>query len=146
VTVPSFVPTSSGTLRIQCDAGDNNDRVYIDQVTITKLTGSGLIESFITINEAEDQEFSPHDLNLGEGMEDGDQLYVYPNPVNDVLNISSRGDLQNIRLMSMDGLEIKVPATAISRKQIDIHDLAPGIYFIWIQSGEEWYPLKFSKM
>ncbi|MBL0006899.1 MAG: hypothetical protein IPP25_06850 [Saprospiraceae bacterium] len=38
-TVPGFVPTTAGSLRIQCDASDDSDRIFVDAVKITKFYG-----------------------------------------------------------------------------------------------------------
>jgi hypothetical protein len=76
----------------------------------------------------------------------GENLSVYPNPVSDLLNISFNGDIQSIRLMSLDGREIAVSKESLRNKQLDIQHLATGMYFLWVQSGNEWFPVKFSKM
>jgi Metallo-peptidase family M12/GEVED domain/Secretion system C-terminal sorting domain len=146
VTVPNFNPTTAGSFRIQCDASDNSDQIYVDQVIITKITGSNLIEPGIRIQEVSGPIVSPVGLNLNQKTDTGEELFVYPNPVNDVLNISFNGNIENIRMMSLDGKEIKVAETAVAQKQIDIYALAPGIYFLWVQSAGEWYPTRFSKM
>ncbi len=143
VTIPNFVPTPAGTLRIQCDASDNNDQIYIDAVTISRLDGAALIESGITIEEVPGPlVFPANDLQADAGKE----LVVYPNPVQDILNISFNGEIQSIRIVSLDGRDVKVNETNLSKKMLDISPLAPGIYFLYVQSNGEWYQTKFSKM
>ena len=71
---------------------------------------------------------------------------VYPNPVNDVLHIAFEGDIQSIRLMSIDGIQMKVSEESVKDKQMDIHHLTAGMYFLWIQSADQWYPVKFNKL
>jgi len=146
VTVPNFIPTTSGTLRIQCDASDNNDQVYIDQVTITRLNGAGLIESGFSIEEVAGPVVIPNQVPSAEKTDSGEELKVYPNPANDVLNISYNAPIQQLRMTSLDGMEIKISETAVARKQIDIHSLVPGIYFLWVQTRDHWYPIKFIRM
>jgi hypothetical protein len=141
VTVPNFTPTMAGTLRIQCDASDNNDQIYVDQVTITKLTGSSLPEAYVVLEEAGGKEFAPQ-LSLPDA---GQELHVYPNPVHDVLNIQYGREISSIRMVSMQGRDIDVSEEAIRSKQINIQSLAPGIYILYIQSEGEWYPVRFSK-
>jgi len=146
VIVPNFVPTNTGSFRIQCDASDNNDQVFIDQVTITKLNGSGLPQQFVTIEEASTPHvvLNPNYLSTSEDVVN--ELLVYPNPGKDVLYISYAAPIQEIRMVTMDGVSIKIPETSVMKKEIDIQDLAPGIYFLWIQSGGEWIPTRFSKL
>jgi len=73
-------------------------------------------------------------------------LSVFPNPVNDILNISFKKDIDAVRIVSLQGQDIRVPVVARDNRQIDINQLAPGIYFLYVQSGNEWYPVRFSKM
>jgi len=144
VTVPGFVPTN-GTFRIQCDASDDTDQVFIDQVTITKLTGSALPASMVEIHEigkVDDGSSVFADVDDDHSTD----LSVFPNPVNDILNISFKKDIDAVRIVSIQGQDIRVPVIARDNRQIDINQLAPGIYFLYVQSGNEWYPVRFSKM
>lgn len=50
---------------------------------------------------------------------------VYPNPANNVLNISSTEDVASVRLMTTDG---KVVATAVSSTSVNVADLNAGMY------------------
>jgi hypothetical protein len=142
VSVPGFTPNASAKLRIQCDASDDTDQVYIDQVTITKLTGTQLIRDGVVVKPVVEVPQAP----IASKSASGENLSVYPNPVSDLLNISFNGDIQSIRLMSLDGREIAVSKESLRNKQLDIQHLATGMYFLWVQSGNEWFPVKFSKM
>jgi hypothetical protein len=143
ITIPNFVPTSAGTLRIQCDASDDNDQIFIDAVTITRLNGANLIESGITIDEVTGPTIIPsHDIQQDASKE----LFVYPNPVRDVLNISFDGEIDAIRVVSLEGKEVKIGETNETKKLLDISQLSPGIYFLTVLSNGNWYPTKFSKM
>ncbi len=142
VTLSNFTPTSAGTFRIQCDASDDFDQVYIDAVTITSLNGPALIESGTTIEEVAHPTVVPNDLVSDATKE----LKVYPNPATDELNISFNGEIQSVRIVSLEGKVMSVTETNEQNHLIDISQLAKGIYFISVQSGGEWYPTKFSKM
>lgn len=143
VTVPGFVPNSSAKLRIQCDASDDTDQVYIDQVTITKMTGSPLIKDGLVLKEVAELPGKPV---VSTSTDIGEQIVVYPNPAKEILNISIPAEMTAIRMMSLDGVEISVSHEDVVQKQINIQQLAPGMYFLWVQSGNEWYPVKFTKM
>jgi hypothetical protein len=146
VTVPGFTPTSAGTFRIQCDASDNNDQVFIDQVTISKTSGGGLIEDYVVVEEVVVPPVAPKPLDLPVASNEINELITYPNPATDILNISYPSDIQQIRIVTMEGLLVRVPQTEAAKKQVDIQTLSPGIYLLWIQSGGEWYPSRFSKL
>ena len=142
-TVPGFVPTTAGSLRIQCDASDDSDKIFVDAVKITKFTGPALIKEGIQIKTIlESPDASVDTISSNEIAEPT----VYPNPVNDVLHIAFEGDIQSIRLMSIDGIQMKVSEEAVKDKQMDIHHLTAGMYFLWIQSADQWYPVKFNKL
>ncbi len=145
VVVPNFAPTSNASFRIQCDASDNNDQVFIDQVTITKLTGTALIEEGMTIEEVGGPLAVGYEASITDPDADK-ELMVYPNPVQDFLNLSFDGDITGVRVMGLDGREMKVTATNHNNKMVDISYLSPGIYFIWVESAGEWYPSRFSKI
>jgi len=142
-TVPGFVPTTAGSLRIQCDASDDTDKIFVDAVKITKFTGPALIKEGIqikTILELPDAPVADSQIDSFAAPR------VYPNPVSDVLNISFDGDIQSIRMMSIDGQQIKMSEQVVKDKQIDIHHLTTGMYFLWIESADQWYPVKFNKL
>lgn len=143
LTVPNFVPNSSCRFRIQSDASDDTDQIYVDKVTISKLTGPALIEPGIKIKEIQQL---PGDVGAEDRPTIDRDLMVYPNPASDVLNISFNSDIESIRLMSLEGQQIKISDKAAAEKQINIQQLAPGMYFLWIQSGGEWQQVKFTKM
>ena len=142
-TVPGFTPTTQGKFRIQCDASDDTDQVFIDQVIIKKITGSQLIEEYMSVAEILETPVKPTVQSDNAKLE---APVVYPNPANDELNISFQGDIQSIKLMSLSAVEYKVDMQSAVDKRLNVHELAPGMYFLWIQSGDEWYPLKFTKL
>lgn len=143
VTVPNFVHTTAGTFRIQCDAGDNTDQVYIDGVTITRLNVASMNESIIDTHVVQGHEVNPTPLNLVGAKK---VLTVYPNPANDILNISFDGNIQSIRIFSLEGKEVKIHEMNESERNLDISQLTSGIYFLAVLSEGEWYPMKFSKI
>jgi hypothetical protein len=71
---------------------------------------------------------------------------VYPNPVRDVLNISFNGEINDFRVVSLEGKEVKIGETNETKRLLDISQLSPGIYFLTVLSNGTWYPTKFSKM
>jgi len=139
ITVPNFTPTSSGTFRIQCDASDNNDNVYIDAVIITRLNANAIGQPVQNLSVA------GNTSNLAAHLEN-EEVFVYPNPVRDALHISFSGDIQSARLLNVNGQVINVAEESIANKQINTASLAPGLYILWVESAGEWHPARFSKM
>ncbi len=143
LSIPNLEPTVQGKLRIQCDASDDSDNIYIDAVTITKTIGAPLIEAGLTIKQAVDLP-EPEQNQLASGV--NEEITVYPNPANDILNIAYGGNIKAIRLMSMHGVETSISHEAIAQKQLDIHQLMPGMYFLWIQTEDDWQSVRFNKL
>lgn len=142
VTVPNFLPTT-GKFRIQADASGDNDMLYVDQVTITRLGGGAAPEATITIEEVADTDAPFIPVNH---IEEEASLTVYPNPATDFLNISFNREIGALRLASIDGREFKVSHEVGQTKVLNIQALVPGIYILSIESGGEWYPIRFNKM
>ncbi|MES2862879.1 MAG: T9SS type A sorting domain-containing protein [Bacteroidota bacterium] len=54
---------------------------------------------------------------------------VFPNPVNDILNIETTLDLQSVEIYSIQGQKVLFS----QQKQVNVSDLSAGIYFVRIQ-------------
>lgn len=70
-------------------------------------------------------------------------LSMYPNPVSDVLNISSNNGLaiQNITITDINGRTVKQATTS----QINVSDLASGTYIVKVQADKGTATSKFIK-
>lgn len=68
-------------------------------------------------------------------------LEVYPNPIQDIVNIRSSSFTQetSATLYSVDGKRIAIYTSDVSGQtiRIDLSTMATGIYFVQIQSGEK---------
>lgn len=137
IAVPNFVPTPAGSFRIQCDASDNNDQVFIDAVIITSLNADPVGDPPQNISVL------PNHSNLP-AYNHGKEIFIYPNPAKDILHFTFSGDIQSIRLINLDGKILKMESIGVDQ-QNDIHDLTAGLYFLWIQSEGEWYRARFIK-
>lgn len=56
-------------------------------------------------------------------------MKVYPNPVNDILNIETETDIKSVEIYNLQGQKIK---TVLS-KQLNVSDLAAGIYMVRVE-------------
>lgn len=126
---------SNAQFRFQNDASDNNDLIYIDQVTITGLSGTtrGNENSIIALGTLNtDDEFN------------GEALLVYPNPVKgNILNVSiPEIESFTYRIMNIVGQTI---TNGHSNGQIDVSKLDAGVYLIEVNDGEDISTKKFIK-
>jgi Secretion system C-terminal sorting domain/Concanavalin A-like lectin/glucanases superfamily len=60
------------------------------------------------------------------------EVSLYPNPVNDVLNIETALELQSVEIYNIQGQKV----VTSNQKQINVSDLSAGMYMIRIQDSE----------
>ena len=72
-------------------------------------------------------------------------LTLYPNPADETLylNFEESVTIQNINIISIDG---KIKQAFNASEEIAVGHLAPGIYYLVIQTDEGWIRRKFLKM
>lgn len=80
---------------------------------------------------------------VGVGISEGEKIgvMIYPNPVNDRLNIVTNGTITNISITDFNG---KVVFKGIS-KSIDISALSKGVYFVKVETEQGLSNSKFIK-
>jgi sugar lactone lactonase YvrE len=111
----SFEPTTgliTGTALIPSPSTD-----YV--VKCTNLPGEGTFIVNITINAA-----------LGLPTVNFFSLKIYPNPIKDILNISSSEVISEIKIFNLLGQKIISGPTASANAKIDVSGLAKGWYFV----------------
>ena len=93
-------------------SGSGNN-LFIDNINI-------IITSFIGINDLQ----ADYEIN------------IFPNPVNDILNISFNGFMGTLELslLNMQGQQLKSKTfncnSSVNNETLDVSDLAPGVYFV----------------
>lgn len=82
-------------------------------------------------------------LTLGiNNLNDNDALEVYPNPVNEILNLNGSIEYKSFSLKDVFGREV---LNGESTNAIDVSNLNPGVYFIVLNFGNEVRTIKFLK-
>lgn len=77
--------------------------------------------------------FCETELILGVGAFDLEQVYLYPNPVNDILYVNSNIDDLYITLYDLNGRELH----KTTQKEIPMKNLSSGIYIIKMESKSQ---------
>jgi len=88
---------------------NGNCILYIDDIKLEKLTSTSINNA---TNEAE--------------------LNIYPNPASSMLNIESSRDFKSIRIYDIAGAEVMYVPVNHNMQQIDISNLANGVYYVSI--------------
>jgi choice-of-anchor B domain-containing protein len=63
------------------------------------------------------------------------QVLMFPNPVDEVLNIHSEVALGKLKVMDLSGRVVKMANMTSSKIQIDLSDLSPGYYLATTENG-----------
>ncbi|MDV7186492.1 fibronectin type III domain-containing protein [Lutibacter sp. TH_r2] len=134
----NFNFASNAGFRFQCDASGNADYIYIDQVTISGIIGTGSNRNLDGI------EFINYLNDVAEGEFDIDEFTVYPNPVKgEFLSIRmSYNQNASYKISNILGQTIKV---GIVKEPVNVSQLKAGVYIIEVNDGEEIMSKKFIK-
>ena len=146
VNFPASSLSANTQFRFQCDASANNDRIYIDLVTITGncaglSVGSNKITSTIT-----ELETPPHFQVLNEiAEEEVYELTIYPNPTRSQLQIAAPDVIESVMIFGVDGAQLATYGKIDNNGSIDVSTLQPGLYFISIKTATGVINKKFIK-
>jgi hypothetical protein len=132
---------SNARFRLQCDASDNNDDIYIDAVTLTGFTSS-LPEEGQKIAQIAPAEKTGRRL----ASDTPGELSLYPNPASDNLRIDYDGIISEIQVISATGEVMKAVEPDLEMHEISVENIPAGIYILMVRSGENWIPKKFVKL
>tara|TARA_R110000787_G_scaffold6697_4_gene23263 strand:+ start:423 stop:5087 length:4665 start_codon:yes stop_codon:yes gene_type:complete len=123
--------------RFQNDASGNNDQIYVDQVTITGVTGnSPKVDNLLALGLNSGQTIGNNSIS--------DDMIIYPNPVKNLLNINPSYHLNSTyRIIDLNGKLIQTGR--ILNNSIDVHSLKTGVYLIELSDEEETFMQKFIK-
>ncbi len=127
---------SNSGFRFQCDASANADRVYIDAITITGITGSS--------PKVDTTEALGANTSQSGNSSVSDDLIVYPNPVLNILNINPDYNVNSsYRIIDLNGKQIM--AGRMLNNSINVSTLKSGVYLIELSDEEETFTQKFIK-
>ncbi len=76
------------------------------------------------------------------------QFTLYPNPVNDLLTLNYGTDVQQLtgRIFDLQGRMVKQFILNNTESEVDVTDLAKGVYIISVNYGEKLHSKRFIKM
>ena len=73
------------------------------------------------------------------------QLIIYPNPVENILNINSTGDEMLDKVIVLNNLGQVVLETRLNENRVYLTELNSGVYFIKVIGEKQIYNLKIIK-
>lgn len=109
-------------------------------------SGSTTYYATQTIGDCESEAFAVTvDVVLGAEDFDLASFSYYPNPVNDVLNVSYSSTITAVTVFNLLGQQIVAKNTNQDTVQVDLSQLAAGTYMVKIQSEEAFKVIKIVK-
>ena len=137
VTIPGPF-TSTTQVRFRCDADKNNDKVYIDDVvltgctTVTPPTTPAPAPSTVTMRVIEQN--TPAEIMTLSDLE------VYPNPANQVVNISFKAATEQqtqLSITTITGQVLHQADLEYTKTSINVSNWAAGMYIVQLTNGQE---------
>ncbi len=125
--------TSNTRLRFTCDASANNDLVYIDDV---EISGCAINNSNLSIPRELTDEAQPSIIKteLLQSSVSLEKFVIYPNPTNDIVNITTSEVADQINIYSINGTQIINLKPTEKTTTLDLSQFSQGIYIVVVQS------------
>ena len=140
-SIEVFGPFSSDTkIRLRCDADNNGDRFFVDDIVISACSNNN--NNFDIIIDDVDQS-----NQVVDPMETRLELSIYPNPSSDILNlnIKSAYEISLISIYSLDGRFISQSIVDVPSIELNVEDLQNGVYLINVSNNLQTQVVKFVK-
>ncbi len=139
-TLLNYAFSSTSKFRFRCDASDATDKVFIDRVIIK--ANNNIYGMIAQPTGGKPSEL--HSKNADEGQEII-ELTVYPNPAQEILNISlpTLDENAEYRILNLSGQLML--SGILGSSTLDIESLNNGMYFIEINNNGETYKTRFVK-
>lgn len=88
---------------------------------------------------------SAYDASLGNEAFDSSNFTFYPNPVNDVLNLSYSQSINKVQVINILGQEVKTVTMDANQAQVDMSNLPTGTYLVKVTSDSQVKTIKVVK-
>jgi PKD repeat protein len=135
----SYTFPTNMKIRFMCDASDNNDDVYVDNVKITASTTANPNNYIIPISGPEG---GPEDM-AGEEIS---QVRIYPNPAYDQLHIDMSDPVPaELFIYNMQGQVVHHAYMNEAQQVIGLENYRTGVYMVFIITREDSFKTKFIK-
>lgn len=148
-SVISIYSGSCGALvPIDCDDDGAGIGLYSLKSLTGQTPGSTLYIRVYEYNNDGVADFgiAAYDPSLGNGSFEKPDLVVYPNPVKDVLNLSSESVISDVALFNLLGQKVFEKYVYGTQLQVDLSSLASGNYLVKIVTRDSVKTMKIVKL
>jgi hypothetical protein len=131
ITMNSGSFNSTAKFRIQINGSSTTDIIYFDAVTIkgrTNTTGSGNVVTLAPATKT----IALKSASVKEDFFENNGILLFPNPVVNTLNISSKEKINIVRILSLNGSVVSTTISHLENISMDVSKLAKGAYIVEI--------------
>jgi hypothetical protein len=122
----SYVFPTGMKIRFMCDASDNNDDVYIDNIRISASTSASPNNYLVPLAK-------PVNSLSGNQDENAEEVALYPNPAHDLLNVTlSNFDQADLYVYDVHGRVVYSERMNANHTEIDLSRMSNGVYVVFI--------------
>lgn len=126
-------------IRFMCDATDNNDDIYVDNIRISATTQAKPNNYIIPLG-------SPMEDKNAIAGDESNRIQVYPNPAESELYITLTDiSLAELFIYNMEGKVVHHEITTKQDIPLSVEGYTSGVYLIYIITPEETFKSKFVK-
>ena len=136
--------TNTTKFRFRCDASNNNDRIYLDDIDITGCSNGNR-----EIEDIEVQEI-PFEMISQENELLISDMAVYPSPTRDILNVEYEINFDTevaMTILDINGKVIQTNSFDVEKGkqklQVDAYEYDSGFYFINLKAGDKMITKRF---
>ncbi len=133
VPISGVVFPTNAQFRFTCDASDNTDLVYIDQVVVTGSNTPGQSLGDQPSPTCELLSFTRTGLDADENRT---YLLLYPNPVTNSLTVQTAEEVETLRIYGANGAVVKQFNNVKNGSSLDVSALKPGMYIAAFTTDE----------
>ncbi len=118
----NYVFPTGMKIRFMCDASDNNDDIYVDNVIISASLQASPNNYIIPLT-------APSEAEEGEAS---DELSVYPNPASDLLHVSLANESEaDVFIYDINGKVVHKESVTGGQAEIDLARFSNGVYVVY---------------
>ncbi len=140
---------SSAQTQIKKSSIDNGGAVYTNgNISVTYTTGETFISENTNGNIHISEGFIGGDFLSASGVSElhfCDKVSLYPNPADNILNISANEKIKNILILDITGKEVFFGNFNSEKINVDVSDFKNGFYIIRLNFGNRFEKQKFIK-
>jgi hypothetical protein len=119
----NYVFPTGMKIRFMCDASDNNDDVYVDNVIISASLQASPNNYIIPLTAPEQ----------ADEVEATDELAVYPNPASDLLHVSLANEQEaDLFVYDVNGKVVHKASITGGQAEIDLARFSNGVYVVYV--------------